>query len=277
MPAPARKVISVALRVRQKLGKYRIEKRLAEGGFSAVYQAMDTIEGIRVALKVPHTHLVTPEVLEDFRREVRLLARLEHPNILPVKDASFIDGYFVIAFPLGEQTLAERLRRRMSLLTILDYSEQILQATAYAHANRIVHCDIKPENIIIFPGHRLRLTDFGIAKIAARTIRGAGTGTVGHMAPEQAMGRPSPRSDVFSIGLIIYRMLAGVWPEWPYDWPPPEYRRVRRRVPQDFIDLLRKSLALRPQRRFRDAGQMLNAFRRLRRRVLRYHQSRRGG
>ena len=132
------------LRARQKFGKYQIERRLGEGGFATVYQAMDLIEGIRVALKIPHASVMDDEFLTYFRNEVRLTARLEHPNILPLKNASFINGHFVIVTPLGENSLADRLRCRMSFEKVLDFADQMLQAVAYAHQQRIIHCDIKP-------------------------------------------------------------------------------------------------------------------------------------
>ena len=266
----------MVFRSRQRVGKYRIERRLGEGGFAVVYQAMDTIEGIRVALKVPHAESINDDVLKDFRNEARLIAKLDHPNILPLKDASFIDGHFVIVFHLGERTLSDRLRKRMSLETALGYAEQILEAVAYAHSLNIVHCDITPDNVLIFPDNRLRLADFGIAKVAQRTIKGSGSGTVGFMAPEQAMGRPSPKSDVFSVGLIIYRMLAGRRPEWPYEWPPAGYQQLRRRrAHPDLIDFLRRAIEPNPRKRFRDGIQMLSAFHRVKNRALRYSASRR--
>jgi serine/threonine-protein kinase len=265
------------LKPRQKLGKYRIERRLGEGGFAVVYQAMDTIEGLRVALKLPHPKLVNDEVLEDFRKEVRLIAKLEHPNILPLKDASFIEDRFVIVFQLGDSTLVERLRHRMSLETALDFAEQMLEAVAYAHRLKIIHCDVTPHNLILFPGNRLKLADFGIAKVAQRTIKGSGSGTVGFMAPEQAMGRPSAKSDVFSAGLIIYRMLSGWWPEYPYDWPPAGYQRLRRRAHPDLVKFLRRAIEPSPRKRFRDAEQMLEAFRGAKATALRHAKRRRRG
>ena len=249
------------LRARQRLGKYRIEKRISSGGFAVVYQAMDTIEGIRVALKVPHAEIITEEVLDDFRQEVRLAVRLEHPHILQLKNASFIDNQFVIAFPLGEKTLSERLRSRLSITTALGYSAQMIEAVACAHQHRIIHCDIKPENLILFSGNRLKLTDFGIAKVAQKTVRGSGTGTIGYMAPEQAMGKPSLRSDVFSLGLIMYRMFSGIWPEYPFDWPPENYSRLRGRLHPDMIAVIRRAIEPVPRKRYRDAVQMLKAFR----------------
>lgn len=258
------------LRARQRLDKYRIGRRIGEGGFANVYEAMDTIEGVRVALKVPHSHLITRDVLRDFRNEVRLVAQLDHPNILPLKNASFIDGRFVVAFPLGEKTLADRLHSRMSLSTALDLAEQILEALAYAHRWGVIHCDVKPENFILFPENRLRLTDFGVSKVAQRTIQASGSGTVGFIAPEQAMGKPSFRSDVFSAGLVLYRMLAGKLPEWPYDWPPAGFARIRSRLHPDLIELLRRAIIVDPRKRFADAEQMLAAFRRAKSKALNY-------
>lgn len=265
------------MKARQKLGKYRIERKLGDGGFAVVYQAFDTLEGVRVALKVPHDRVLTVEVLDEFRKEVRIAAQLKHPNILPLKNADFIDHHLVLAYPLGERTLADRLQSRISLSVAMDYSEQILEAVACAHEHRIIHCDIKPENLILFPDGLLKLTDFGIAKVAERTIRASGSGTLGYCAPEQAMGKPSFRSDVFSIGLIMYRMLSGQLPEWPFTWPPPGYRRLRVRVHADLIHLLRRAIQIDPRKRFANAGAMLSAFQRIRTRALKPRGKRSNG
>lgn len=251
------------LRARQKFGKYRIGKLVGHGGFANVYQASDTLEGIQVALKVPHARLVDEETLEGFKKEVRITASLDHPNILPIKNASFIEEQFVIAYPLGCGTLDERLTRRIALKTVFSYAEQLLHALAHAHERRVVHCDVKPDNIILFPEERLRLTDFGIAKVALRTLRADGTGTIGYVSPDQAFGKPSYRSDVFSVGLVIYRMLAGELPEWPFEWPFRGVERLRRKVGPDFIAFLRRSLEVDPKKRFQDARQMLLAFNRV--------------
>jgi serine/threonine-protein kinase len=170
----------------------------------------------------------------------------------------------VIVYPLGRESLAERLRRRMTTSKALDLAAQLLAGLAHAHQHRIVHCDVKPENLILFAEDRLRLADFGIAKVAYRTLRAAGTGTVGFVSPEQAMGRPSFRSDVFSAGLVIYRLLAGRLPEWPFEWPPPGYQRLRSRVHPDLIALLKRSLEVDVQRRFENASRMLEVYRRAR-------------
>jgi serine/threonine-protein kinase len=259
-----------SLRVGQRIGKFRIEKRISEGPFAVVYRAYDTIEGTRVALKIPHPHLADQQFLDEFRKEVRIAARLDHPRILSLKSASIIDGYFVMVFPLADRTLADRLQSRLSIRTALDYAEQILEATAYAHGKRIIHCDIKPENFLIFSGHHIRLSDFGIAKISLRTIKASGSGTIGFIAPEQAMGKPSLHSDVFSLGLILYRMFSGSLPEWPYEWPPPGYDRLKKKVHPDLVNLIRKAMHIKPTRRYRDAEQMLADFRSIKRKALRY-------
>ncbi|MHC4550916.1 MAG: protein kinase domain-containing protein [Planctomycetota bacterium] len=249
--------------MRKTIGKYRLLRRLGTGGFSHVYKALDTIEGVHVALKLPNPGVQTPEMLEDFRKEIRLAARLDHPNILPVKNAEFYDGRLVVAYPLGEETLADRIRRRLSLATCLQFAGQMLGALAYAHQRRVIHCDVKPENLILFPGPRLRLTDFGIARVALRTLNASGSGTVGYVAPEQAMGKPSFRSDVFAAGLVIYRMLAGTLPEWPYEWPLPGLAVLRRKVPPAFVAFLRRALQVDHRKRFASAEPMLAAYRKL--------------
>ena len=258
------------LRARQHLGKYRVEKRLAEGGFSTVYQAQDTIEGIRVALKLPHTHVLDGDDFENLLREVRINAKLDHPHVMAIKNAGFIDDHFVIAYPLGERSLADRLGSRLSANTALDYADQILSAIAHAHEHKVIHCDIKPDNIIMFDGNQLKLTDFGLAKVSMRT-RGnlaSGAGTVGYIAPEQALGKPSLRSDVFSVGLLVYRMLTGHLPTWPFEWPYEGSERLRRTVSAEFVTLLRRCLAVREKDRFKDGVALYNAFLRIKKGAL---------
>lgn len=256
------------LRARQKLGKYRIEKRLANGPLAAVYRAYDTVHGIKVALKIPHRRIMDEYFLGDFRKEARLSAKLEHPNILPVLNADFVDGYFVISMPLGDETLGDRLSRRISTAKALDFTTQILDAVAHAHSKRIIHCDIKPENFILFGSDRLRLTDFGFAKLARGRLEASGSGTIGYVAPEQAMGRPMLSSDVFSVGLVLYRMFAGALPKWPFEWPPANHQRLRQKLRPDMVALIRRAIEVRPARRFRDAIHMRNAFQRIKHRAL---------
>ncbi len=260
---------NTALRARSTLGKYRIVRRIGEGGFANVYRARDTIEGIEVALKIPHGELASAGALDELRREVRLTARLEHPNILRIKNAEVIDGRFVIAYPLGLGTLADRIERRLSARKALHFATQTIDAVACAHEHRIIHCDLKPENFILFPEDRLRLADFGVAKVAMRRMTLASVaGTVGYMAPEQAMGKPSYRSDVFSLGLIIYRLFAGALPEWPFDWPPAGFERAKQTVHADLLDVVRRCIAVDDRKRFANAGALQAAFSRVRGRAL---------
>ncbi len=255
---------SKLLRARQKLGKYRIERCLADGPRCAVYQAYDSIHGCRVALKIPYPGMMDEFFLADFRREARLATRMDHPNVLPILNASFIDEHFVIAMPLGLESLGERLARRISTEKALDYTGQMLAALSHAHSKRIIHCDVKPDNFILFPDNRIRLTDFGFSKIALRTIKASGSGTVGYLAPEQALGHPMFQSDVFSLGLVIYRMFSSTLPEWPYAWPAAGHRRLASKLRPPMIAWLRRSMELRPQSRFSNAVEMEQAFQRLR-------------
>ena len=241
------------LRRGQRLGKYRIRNRLAQGGFADVYRAHDTVEGVDVALKVPLADQ-DPQVIEAFRREARMASRLEHPNILPLKNADEANGRFIIAYPLGEGSLADRLDKRLPLPVVLAYGEQLLMALAHAHERKVIHCDVKPDNLIVFDNEtRVRLADFGLAKVAASTIAASASGTIGYIAPEQALGRPSARSDVFSAALVIFRLVTGELPEWPYDWPPPGYDRLVRNAPE-LGEVLQRALRVDTRRRYRDAG-----------------------
>ncbi len=249
------------LRVRQKIGKYRILGRIASGPLADVYRAFDSIHKTRVALKIPKSGDNAGE--EEFLHEVQVAAKLKHPNILSVLNASYIDEHFVIAMELGDESLADRLERRMSIARTLNLATQALAALAHAHEHKIIHCDIKPENFILFPGDQLKLADFGFAKISLRTLKASGSGTIDYIAPEQAMGRPKFQSDVFSLGLVLYRLFSGKLPEWPYAWPMVGHERLAARMRPDFAEFLRKAIQLDPAKRYRDAIQMQAAFARL--------------
>ncbi|MEL6107533.1 MAG: serine/threonine-protein kinase [Planctomycetota bacterium] len=253
------------IRVNSRLDKYRITRRLGEGGFSTVFAAMDTIEGRSVALKVPDDRYVSNvQTLEDIQREVRIVASLEHPGILQLKNAQFIEDHFVMAFPLGDESLGDRMCRRMSRSLTVEYLYQMVDAVAFAHENRVLHRDIKPENFILFPNQTIRLTDFGLARVETGTFDVSASGTLGYMAPEQAMGKPSYRSDVFSLGLVLYRMLSGELPEYPFEGPMPGYSRLRKGISNELIAFVRKSIDPNPRKRFRDGVAMKNALARIR-------------
>ncbi len=253
-----------SLRVGSRLDKYRILRRLGEGGFASVYAAQDLVENRKVALKIPHNEYVgNVQSLDDLKREVRIMAKLDHPSILPLKDARFIEGHFVIVFPLGEETLDDRMTRRISRAAAMDYAVQMISAVAYAHENSVLHRDIKPENFVLFPDQLIQLTDFGLARIETGDHDVSGSGTLGYISPEQAMGKPTYRSDVFSLGLVIYRLFSGEIPEYPFD-SMPGYNRLRRGLSKEFVDLIRKSIQPSPSKRFRDAVAMHNAMTKIR-------------
>ncbi|MGV3484810.1 MAG: serine/threonine-protein kinase [Planctomycetaceae bacterium] len=253
------------LRIGSRLDKYRLLRRLGCGGFATVYSAMDQIENRHVALKIPEQKYVSnASSLEDLQREVRIMARLQHNHILQLKDARFIDGRFVMVFPLGEESLDDRLHRRMARHTAVQYAAQMIDAVAFAHSNKVLHRDIKPDNFILFSGNQVRLTDFGLARIQTGRGNQSASGTLGYMAPEQAMGHPTFRSDVFALGLVLYRLLAGELPAYPFDAPLPGFNKLRRGLSPDLVALIRKSIDPIPSRRFRDAVAMQNAFKEIR-------------
>lgn len=249
------------LRARQKIGKYRIASRIASGPLADVYAAYDTIHKQRVALKIPKESRHTGH--EEFLHEVQVAVKLKHPNILSVLNASYIDSRFVIAMELGEKSLAERQERRISTARATDLAGQALAALAHAHERKIIHCDIKPENFILFPGNQLKLADFGFAKISLRTLKASGSGTIDYIAPEQAMGRPKFQSDVFSLGLVIYRLFSGKLPDWPFEWPLKGFDRLQARVRPEIVELLKNAIQLDPAKRYPTAIEMHADFERL--------------
>ena len=254
------------LKARRVLGKYRLVRHINTGGFCEVWQAYDRVENVSVALKVPIAGHLDDEEMKRFQRETRLTASLDHPNISLLKNAEFIDDLLVATYPLGRESLADRLQRRLGTEQALNIAEQLLEALAYAHGRGIIHCDVKPENVLLFDSGRARLTDFGISKIAACSQAGSGLGTVGYYAPEQAFGRPTRASDVFSAGLVIWRMLSGTLPVWPFGWPAPGLARVQGKVDPAMVRVLRKAMSVKSGQRHADAGEMLAAFRKARRR-----------
>ena len=194
--------------------------------------------------------------MRRFQREARLTASLDHPKVARLKNAEFIDDLLVATYPLGRESLADRLTRRLGTSKALSIACDLLEALAYAHQRGVIHLDVKPENILLFPHGPARLADFGLSKIAAKaTCSGSGLGTVGYYAPEQAFGRPSRRSDVFSAGLVIWRLLSGILPTWPLRvatcWPDQgrAKSRTRDRPRPAQVDAARREEALRGRRR----------------------------
>jgi len=251
------------LRRGSQLGKYRLERPIGEGGFAAVWRARDTVENRRVALK-----LVPPDQVKAFGRdaiahEARIATRLVHPNIVAVRNADWIDGWFVMATELAERSLEDYAGARRSGAVALKIVRDVAAGLAHAHRQGILHRDVKPENVMIFADRRAALGDFGVSRLApAKTVAVTDAGTFGYVAPEQAYGRPKLSSDVFSLGLIAYELLAGVLPTWPFDWPPAGYRRFCARVPEPVRPVLRKAAAFDPKQRYPSAVEFHRALER---------------
>lgn len=245
----------------RRLGKYRLLKKIGEGGFGEVWKAQDLVEGIPVALKFPQPGWLTRENQKIFQDEVKLVAKLDHHNILKIKTADKMDRHFVIVTLCGKESLAERMKHPKSVRFIYAVIGQILSALAYAHRKKIIHRDIKPENVILFKDGTARLTDFGIARVVERTkVVGEGTGTIGYMAPEQAYGLTDFSSDTFSVGILLYELLTNRLPPWPFEWPYPQHSLLLKKVPPALISLIKRATAFNPANRYPDAVEMEKAW-----------------
>jgi serine/threonine protein kinase/Flp pilus assembly protein TadD len=261
--------------------RYTIERELGRGGMSSVYLAADTKHGREVAIKVLRPELAATIGAERFLREIETAARLNHPHILPLYDSGAAGGflYYVMPFVRGE-SLREKLTRepRLELGYALGITRQVAAALDFAHGQGIVHRDIKPENILLHEGVAM-VADFGIALAVrgteANRLTGTGLllGTPDYMSPEQAAGESAPdaRSDVYSLGCVLYEMLAGEAPHTGptplaviarrLSTPPPAVRRLRSDVPVTIDRALARALAMDPADRFESAAAFAAALR----------------
>lgn len=227
-------ILTLAM-IGQTLGHYRIEAKLGEGGMGLVYRAFDTHLDRPVAIKIlrPDT-TSSPERRRRLQQEAKAASALNHPNIVHIYDISSFDGtdYISMEFVAGK-TLDHLIGKTgLALKDTLKYSIQVTDALARAHAAGMVHRDLKPSNIIVSEDGRVKLLDFGLAKLTGRTAvtsidsdadtammpsredvqteEGAIVGTVAYMSPEQAEGKNvDPRSDIFSFGAVLYEMVSG--------------------------------------------------------------------
>jgi serine/threonine-protein kinase len=201
-------------------GRYKLEAKLGSGGMSTVYLARDGTLDRQVAVKVMHREMSEqPDQLERFRQEARAVAKISHPNVVAVIDAGEDGGHPYIVFEYVEgETLKQRIARVGALDTqeALAYAIEIARGLTVAHARNMVHRDIKPQNVLIDAEGRAKLTDFGISRQLEQdgmTATGRVLGTTDYVAPEQAMGHPvDPRSDIYSLGVVLYEMLVGQVP-----------------------------------------------------------------
>ena len=204
-------------------GHYEFERELGQGAFATVYLARDLKHERKVAIKVLRADPNSELGEMRFVREIRMLARLQHPNILPLHDSGHVENllYYVMPYVSGE-TLRDRLRaeRQLPWETACNIARDVADALAYAHGQGIIHRDIKPENILLSAGHPM-LSDFGIARaidvagVKQLTRTGMGSpGTPAYMSPEQLLGvsEIDARSDIYSLGCVLYEMLTGVAP-----------------------------------------------------------------
>jgi serine/threonine-protein kinase len=263
-------VADVLEQLRAALGdRYEVERLVGEGGMATVYLATDLRHGRKVAIKTLRAELAASIGADRFLREIRLAANLQHPNVLGLYDSGEADGilYYVMPFIEGE-SLRSRLNReqQLPLYDAVRITREAAEALAYAHEHGVVHRDIKPENILLQNGHAL-VADFGIARALDAageklTQTGMAVGTPHYMSPEQALGadHADGRSDVYSLGCVLYELLAG---QPPFDGPNsrailarhameqvPSIRIVRQSVPEELEDLVLQSLEKTPADRF---------------------------
>jgi len=200
-------------------GRYRVLNRLGSGGMADVYCAEDEQLGRKVAVKLLYRRFAEDdEFVERFRREASSAAGLQHPNIVGVFDRGEWDGTYYIAMEyLKGHTLKQLVREHGAMPPDLavDITIQVLRAAKFAHKRGVVHRDIKPHNVILDEEGRAKVTDFGIARAGASDMTETGSimGTAQYLSPEQAQGQPvSPRSDLYSIGVMLYELLTGKVP-----------------------------------------------------------------
>ena len=201
-------------------GRYRLESKLGSGGMSTVYLALDETLERSVAVKVLHREISDqPDQIERFRREARAVAQVSHPNVVAVIDAGEDGGRPYIVFEYAEgETLKQRIDRmgRLPPDEAAAYAIEVGRGLAAAHARRLVHRDVKPQNVLIDADGRAKVTDFGIARELESdglTKTGRVLGTTDYVSPEQAMGHGvDARSDIYSLGVLLYEMLVGEVP-----------------------------------------------------------------
>jgi serine/threonine-protein kinase len=260
------------------IGKYRVIRLLGAGAFSWVYEAIDLDLEIPVALKVLRPEFAGQDAAEArFRREAATAARLRHPNIVTVRDVGQVDGAAFVAMDLHPLTLGRRLALmgRLPETEVVRLGLGIAAALATAHASGVIHRDIKPDNILLDSDGEAVVADFGLARALAGAASVSATnqvlGTPQYFSPEQARGLElDGRSDLYALGVTLYRMAAGVLPFDGDDWyavarqhielPPPAPRGLVPELTPEFEAVVLRLLAKEPSQRFANAVQAVDAL-----------------
>ncbi len=259
------------------LGHCVIDELLGQGGMARVYRATQRNLDRTVAIKVlPPYYAADPGFVERFKLEARAMARLSHPHIVTVHDAGEENGrlYIVMEYINGGN-LEDRMRSPLTLREIVRIVTEVASALTYAHANGIVHRDVKPVNVLLDTSGRAVLSDFGIAKVLATsavlTQSGAGVGTPEYMSPEQCRGvQVDARADIYALGVMLYEMLTGHTPFEADNYtaiahahvyePVPPPSRLNPRISPAVQSVVLKALEKDPAERFQEAAEMAIAL-----------------
>jgi serine/threonine protein kinase/formylglycine-generating enzyme required for sulfatase activity len=263
----------------QRIGRYRVEGLLGEGGFGRVYLAHDMQLRRPVAIKVPHPRLVSKaQDAEAYLTEARIVAALDHPNIVPVFDVGSTDGCpcYIVSKYIQGQTLAERIKEnRPSITESVELTAIIAETLHHAHQQGLVHRDIKPGNILLDMNGRPHIADFGVALQEENVGQGSRyVGTPDYMSPEQARGeghRVDGRSDIFSLGIVFYELLTGRRPfhssfqaellDQLTSMDPRPPRQWNDLIPKDLERICMKALSKRSSERYTTAKDLADDLR----------------
>jgi serine/threonine protein kinase len=253
------------------IGRYAVDKLIGSGGFGSVYLARDEILNRQVAIKVPHRRVIEgSHGAEEYLREARLVANLDHPNIVPVYDVGSTEeiACFIVSKYIRYTDLRRLLKKRqVDTGQAVELAKKIAEALHFAHKREIVHRDIKPSNILIDDDGTPYLADFGLALPEYDQGKGPRyAGTPAYMSPEQARGeghRVDGRSDIFSLGTVLYEMIAGRRPfkgesnsdllEQVEFYDPKPLRQIDEKIPKELDRICQKAMAKRASERYSTA------------------------